>query len=385
MNKTINQIAAVVIALASLALMPALSNAGNWVADYSFSADASYDDNFFMSQQEQDTWIYSVKPEASLIYVSPVARSELEAKVAVKRYSEFGQFDSEDPAFDWKNSYKTQRSTWLIDFGYSENSQRDAAEQDVGVFDSNTIVKTIYVDPGVDIEITERDQLGISLHYNQRDYDANDFSDNDNQSIGLNWQHRLNEVLTTTAMVSASNYSADRTAISSNETDYLQTTIGFIYKYSEAMTIDGSAGYFETDAEAKFFAGPILLITQSERNGALLNLGVNYDYEKDNFSFSLSRGLYPSSFGEVEQRDSVGLGYEHQFSGRSSSGINISWYNTDALSDERESLSVSPFYRYHLTEKLQLNTSYIFRRYDRQTILNAVDSNRVNVGLRYSF
>jgi|GEM_PF-628995 len=385
MNNTIKHITAVVGLPIVLAGAATLSSAGNWVADYSLDADIAYDDNFFMADEEQDTWVYSVKPEVSMIYVSPVAKSQLDARLAFKRYSDFDQFDSEDPAFDWKNSYKTQRSNWSFNTGYSENSQRDAAEQDVGIFDSNTIVKTIYIDPGVDIELTEKDELGISLHYNRRDYDANDFSDNDTQTIGLNWRHHLNEVLTTTAMVSASNYSADRVAISANETDYIQTTVGFIYQYSEAMTIDGSAGYFETDAEARFLAGPILLISETESNGTLLNLGLHYDTENDTFSFNLSRGLYPSSQGEVEERDSVGVGYEHQFSGRSSTGISIAWYDTGALSEERESVTVSPFYSYRLTEKLQLKTTYIFRRFDRQTTLNEVDSNRVNLGLRYSF
>ena len=187
MKKTIYQI------LISLSLMisASLSSAANWLADYSFDTDVTYDDNFLMSESEQDTWIYSVKPEVSLIYVSPVAKSQLDAKIAVKRYSEFGLFDSEDPAFDWKNSYKTERSNWSIDLGYSENSQRDVAELDVGIFDANTIVSTIYVDPSVIVDVTERDQLGISYSYAERDYDDHDFSDNDNQTVGLNWQHRL--------------------------------------------------------------------------------------------------------------------------------------------------------------------------------------------------
>ena len=381
MKKTIYQI------LISLSLMisPSLSSAANWLADYSFDTDVTYDDNFLMSESEQDTWIYSVKPEVSLIYLSPVAKSQLDAKIAVKRYSEFGLFDSEDPAFDWKNSYKTERSHWSIDLGYSENSQRDVAELDVGIFDANTIVSTIYVDPSVIVDVTERDQLGISYSYAERDYDDNDFSDNDNQTVGLNWQHRLNELLRTTATLSLSQYSADRVAISSNDTDYVQATIGFIYKYSEATTINGSAGYFETASRARFFPGPALLIVDTERTGTLFNLGIGYRYEKDDISINLSRGLYPSSQGVVEERDSIGVDYEHQFNGRSASGINISWHNTDHLVQERESLTLSPFYRYHLTEKLQLKTTYIFRRFDRQSTFTEVDSNRFNVGLRYSF
>ena len=381
MNKTINQIAMGV----ALAIAPVVSGAATWVADYSVNANVSYDDNFFMNQSEQDTVVYSVKPEASLMYVSQVAKSQLDARVALRRYSEFEQFDSEDPAFDWKNSYKTERSTWGLDFGYSENSQRDAAELDTGIFDSNSIVETIYVNPSVNLDITERDQLGVSLNYSERDYDTNDFSDNDNQTLGLDWTHRVNEVISTTAMVSISQYDADRIAISSNTTDYLQATIGFIYKRSEAMTINGSIGHFETDRQQRLVFGPVTLVSDSETTGALVKLGVSYSYEKDVFSFNLSRGLYPSSQGLVEERDSIALHYEHQFSGRSASGINIYWHDTDLESENRETITVSPFYNYRLTEKLQLQTSYVFRSYDRQSTANKVESNRVKLGLRYSF
>ena len=48
MNKTITQIAIGV----ALAMAPVVSGAATWVADYSFNADVSYDDNFFMSESE---------------------------------------------------------------------------------------------------------------------------------------------------------------------------------------------------------------------------------------------------------------------------------------------------------------------------------------------
>ena len=63
MNKIINQIAIGV----ALAIVPVVSGAATWVADYSINADVSYDDNFFMSESEQDTVVYSVKPEVSLM------------------------------------------------------------------------------------------------------------------------------------------------------------------------------------------------------------------------------------------------------------------------------------------------------------------------------
>ena len=154
-----------------LSTVSAVAQGAGWVADFSLDANATYDDNFLMNDQEQESWIYTLKPEASLIYASQVMTYELQTSLALKRYSEFDQFDSEDPAFDWKNSYQRERSTWSLDFGYSENSQRDLAEDDTGQFDSNSIVETTYADSGVSYRITEKDDLGISFSHTERDYD----------------------------------------------------------------------------------------------------------------------------------------------------------------------------------------------------------------------
>ena len=380
MNKISKSIAGALL----LVTFPAASLAAGWVADFSFDADAAYDDNFLMSDTEQESWIYSVKPEVSLIYLTPVVTSELDAKLAVKRYSEFDQFDSEDPAFNWKNSYKRARSTWSMDFGYRESSQRDFAEEDTGQFDSNTIVETVYVDPSVVFRVSEKDDLGISLGFTERDYDADDFSDNENETVGLNWQHKVDEVLSTTANISVSKYQADRPNINTNETDYENITVGFIYQYSESLNINGSTGYFQSDSRKRIISGPAVVIVDSENTGLLLNLGMNYSQEKTDWSLSLSRGLYPSSQGDVEERDSLGIGFEHRFTTRSSSGINVSWYNTNSVDNDRESINISPYYHYRLTEKLTLQTSYVFRSFDRQ-LGGEVDSNRVKLGLRYSF
>jgi hypothetical protein len=380
MNKIFKSIAAAML----LVTFPATSLAAGWAADFSFDADAAYDDNFLMNESEQETWVYTLKPEASLIYITPVIHSELEARLALKRYSEFDQFDSEDPAFNWKNSYKRARSTWSMDFGYSENSQRDAAEEDTGQFDSNTLVETVFVDPSVVFRVTEKDDFGISLGYRERDYDVDDFSDNENETVGLNWQHKVDEVLSTTANISVSRYKADRPNINTNETDYEKITAGFIYKYSESMSIDGSIGYFQSDSRKRIISGPVVVIVDSENTGVLLNLGMNYSQEKIDWSLHLSRNLYPSSQGDVEERDSLGIGFEHRFTTRSSSGINVSWYNTNSVAEDRESINISPYYHYRITEKLTLQTSYVFRSFDRQ-LGGEVDSNRVKLGLRYSF
>ena len=373
----------ITISAASILIPAVASYAGTWVPTWGVGSSVNYDDNFFMSDNEQSTWEYSVRPELSLKYLTPSVESSLDAKLAVKRYSEFSGFDSEDPSLTWDNSFKTQRATWTLDFGYAENSQRDSAELDTGEFNSNSIVETINIEPGVSYQLTEKDSVSLGLSHIERDYDTGDFSDNENQSVNLGWQHKINQRWTTTLNATVSKYEAERPAIDSSETDYDNVTVGIIYQYSPAMSIQASAGRFTSDRHQIVFVGPAQVITDEDNSGSLATIALAYDQEKNTWSVNVSKGLYPSSRGEVEERDSFSLAYERRLSERSSAGVLTSWSDTSSTTNPREHSNIEPFYRYSITPRLKLNTSYSFRAYDRNT--GTVESNKVKAGLRYSF
>ena len=369
---------------AASTLIPAVASyAGTWVPTWGIGSSVNYDDNFFMSEDPQDTWEYSVRPELSLKYLTPSVESSLDAKLAVRRYSEFSEFDSEDPSLTWDNSFKSQRATWTLNFGYAENSQRDAAELDTGEFNSNSLVETINVEPGVSYQLTEKDSISLGLSHIGRDYDIGSFSDNENQSLNLGWQHQINQRWTTTVNATVSKYEAARPTVDSSETDYDNVTVGIIYQYSPAMSIQASAGRFTTDRHHIIIVGPTQVITDEDNSGSLATIALAYDQEKNTWSANVTKGLYPSSRGEVEERDSFSLSYERRLSKRSSAGLHTSWSDTSSTTNPREHSSVEPFYRYSITPRLKLDTSYSFRTFDRDN--DTVESNKIKAGLRYSF
>ncbi len=365
-------------------LVPAVASyAGTWVPTWGIGSSVDYDDNFLMSETPQHTWEYSVKPELSLKYLTPSVESSLDAQLAVRRYSEFDGFDSEDPSLHWDNSFKTQRATWTLNFGYQENSQRDFAELDTGEFNSNSIVETVDIEPGISYQLSEKDSISLTLSHLERDYDIADFSDNENQSVNLGWQHKINQRWTTTVDGTVSKYEAARPGVDSSETDYDNITVGFIYQLSEAMTVQASAGRFTSDQHRIVLVGMTQVITDEDNSGSLATIALDYDQAKNNWSVNMSKGLYPSSRGEVEERDSIDVSYTRRLSERSSAGIHSSWSDTESSTNPREHSSISPFFRYSITPRLKLDTSYSFREFDRAT--GNVESNRVKAGLRYSF
>ena len=368
--------------VAASILVPAVASyAGTWVPDWGLDTSASYDDNFFMDDTEQDTWRYSIKPELSLRYLTPAVESSLNASLAARRYSEFEEFDTTDPSIQWDNSISGQRSVWTLNFGYQENSQRDFAELDTGQFNSNTVVEKLNVEPGLSYQLSEKDTVALSLSYIERNYDQPDFADNENRSATLAWQHQINQRWSTDISGTASQYEAMRPGINLTETDYENLTAGVVYQATESLVINFSVGYFNSDQHRVQLLGPI--ITDEENSGTLANLGISSDEQINDWSISFSRGLYPSSQGEVEERDSVNLSYERQLSERSSAGLRAEWADTESDINPRENTSLSPYYHYRLTPKLKLETSYHFRNFDRAT--GDVESNRIKAGLRYSF
>lgn len=379
MKKTANYAAI----LTSSLLIAVASYAGTWVPDWSLDSDVSYEDNFFMDETTQDTWRYSISPELSLIYMTPSVESSLNAEVAVRRYSDFDEFDSQDPSFSWDNSLIRERTTWTFNFGYDEYSQRDFAELDTGQFNSNTTVEKIYIEPGVAYQLSEKDSISLSLGRVERDYDTQDFADNDNDSLGFAWEHQVNQRWTTVLNTMISRYQAGKPGIDRMETDYSNITAGFMYQASEAMTLDISIGYFNSDQQHRLMVGPAMIITDQENSGVLISLGLVGDHQLDDWRLEFNRGLYPSSQGEVEERDSVNISYEHQLTERSTTGIRAAYHDTKSETNARQSTVVTPFYYYYLSPRLRLETSYSYRDFDRQ--LGTVESNRVEAGLRYSF
>ena len=369
------------VAAASI-LVPAVATyAGTWIPDWALHSSATYDDNFFMDETQQDTWRYSIQPELSLHYLTPAVESSLKASVAARRYSEFQEFDTTDPSIQWDNSIAGQRSVWTLNLGYQENAQLDYAELDTGQFNSDTVVETLSAEPGVSYQLSEKDTLALSFGYTERNYDQSDFADNENTSATLAWQHQINQRWTTDISGTASKYEAQRPGVNLTETDYENLTAGIIYQATEAMVINFSVGYFNSDQHKVELVGP--LVTDEDNSGTLASLGISSDEQVNDWSISLSRGLYPSSQGEVEERDSVHFSYERQLSERSSAGLNAEWADTESEVNPRENTSFAPFYHYRLTPKLKLETSYHFRNFDRMT--GDVESNRIKAGLRYSF
>ena len=373
-----------VIGLSAI-LLAVSAQAEKWSPDWGVGAEVTFDDNFLMRENEQDTWVYQVTPSLGVNYESPVAFSSFKALYDVKRYSEFDEFDSEDPHVTWDTSYQQQRVTWLFSAGYHEYSQRDLAEEDTGEFDTTTVVETISVRPGVIVQVGERDELQLSLGYSERDYDASDFADNDNESVALSWRHAFSRVLAGEISGSFSNYFAEIAGLEETDTDYLTASLGIIYNVSEVLTFNASAGYFEIDQELTLLV-PATVI-ETDDSGGVVEMGFNYETENNKWSLTLSRSLYPSSQGEIDERDSVSASWVRQLSKRTSAGLSGLWSDTssdDLNADGREVTRLQPFYAYKLTPKLEMKASYTFLSFDRPTGVQ-VESNRFNLGLQYQF
>ena len=358
--------------------------AAKWDADFGLQLSTAYDDNFLMEDDEQDTWEYLVTPSVSFNYDSQKATSSLSLIYVVNRYSEFDEFDSEDPFLTWGASYQTERLRWRINAGYSESSQRDFADEDTGEFDSNTEVETISVSPSVDIQVTQNDFLGITLGYSERNYDANDFADNENESASLEWRHQVSKKLATLLTTSYAEYSSTREFVEDSDTEYVQVQAGFDYKFSETKSLNAYAGYFESDRERVVFTLPANTLLEEDNTGTILGAKLNSKQEQSEWYLSLSRSLYPSSQGEVEERDAVSFSWDYNLSERSSVGFTGSWTETDSTQNGRTVIRFSPSYSYKLTRKIIVEASYQYRQFDPDAGVRT-ESNRVLVGLDYNF
>lgn len=374
--------------LISTLVVVGLTQTTAYAAEWSLTANANpsatYDDNVFLSQDEQSTMLYSITP--TVVASRAVENSMVSVSAGYKfdRYSSVSNIDREDPFIRLDGSYNTERSSFGLNIGYQESSSRSTAEEDTGDFTTESTVRTRTIAPSFSHQLTEQDSVSINGSYSERDYSTSDFSDNDTVSITGGWNHVFTERLTGGLSATVSNYQADALTFSSDDDTYgLSATAE--YALSELWQLNGQAGIRRLNSERKFTSG---FKESDNSSGGTVDFSATRTGEIDTFTIGLSRGLIPSSTGDVNEQDRIHLAYSRNISDRLTAGLTASYQETtsalDSGSEKRENINVSPSLRWQLERNVGLNLAYVYREQQRDSA-PTVDSNAVSLTLTYDW
>ena len=360
--------------------------AAEWTLSGSANPSLAYDDNIFMRDGDViGDYHAKITPTLQLAHTLENAETSLRVGYAMDRYEASRQLNTDNPFWNLNTTYQSARSHWGLGLNYTESTSRDDAADDTGNFETNSIVITESISPSYRYQLTERDVISVNGSYSTKEYSTTDFSNSRSRSVSSNWQHQFTERFNGGISLSASNNKSTGIANTTDDNTY-NLSLTTKYNMSEIWAINGSAGYRLLDSQQ---TSPFGVTVENKDTGTSLDLNIAYKGDVTTASFSLSRSIYPSSTGDVNEQDKISLSWSRNLTETLAASINGSVQTTSSVSDnssdKRDNINVSPSINWVFSPDASVSLSYTYRQQKESEAGTNASSQAVMLTINYDW
>ncbi|MBE8232163.1 MAG: hypothetical protein HAW67_00395 [Endozoicomonadaceae bacterium] len=395
-------------------LVLSLCFSAGYAAEYKMEAtidqDVFYDDNVRLSENSEGSFGYMLTP---VIYFSRHTENlqiGADASYGIQRYLDIDNLDQEVQRYGLQTNYTTERSSWGLNSGLSIVPIRNDAEEDSGDFATNAEKLTWSVSPSFSYQFTERDGLILSASHSDTsissmDSSSGSLSDSTNQNINIAWQRRWTERYSSTLSVFYSRFESMPTSSVGTETTSNSYGVNFstTFNFLENWEIEGTIGGRTTESESTVGMlvplnpmdpmGAMGILTSKETNssmGFLSDTAINYTGERLSGSIYWNRSLTPSSQGQLNDKNAVGLGLGYQLTQRLDANLGASYQITESASSDdaitRENINFRTSMSWQMLPDWTLVGAYRYRWQDSGASDQAtVNSNSFTLSINYNW
>lgn len=362
------------------ALSAANLQAAEWSITGTLNPSLEYNDNIFMRDTNKvGDYHASLTPTLVGAYALNQTNISLSTGYVIDRYEASRYLDNETPFFRFNSSHQTERSNWGLGLSYVKSSSRSEAEIDTGDFETDSTSTTRAITPSFVYQLTERDSLSVRGGFTKREFSTLDFSDTETKFISTGWQHQFTERLNGGLNLSANN-SKSSLLTSTTENDSYDLSLTSTYNLSEIWAINGKVGVRQLENKQ----------TNDTSSGSSLDFNVSYKFDIDTANLSVSRSLFASDAGGVNERDQVNVTFSRQLSETVTARISSSYQETRSAStgnsnDLRKNFSVRPSIDWSFTSNVNFGLSYNYRQQKDSQAGTNVDSNALMLTLNYDW
>lgn len=381
----------------SLAILLSIGGQGyaaEWGIGFNADPGFKYDDNELLREDKEGDFSLNITPTLSLSRKLENSLSQIQLGYRISRYDRLSELDKENPFFSFSTSKSTERSTYGLNFNYSERESRSIAEEDTADFSNTSTTTTKSISPSFSYRLTELDTVSTTLSYQKRLQstasnnsllaNSSNLTNNETKSLNLAWQHQYSERLSGGVSVGYVNYQAESNNL---DNEYDSYTAGFTstYQLTELWAVSGLLGARYLNSENNLSNG----ITSTDTSS-----GLNYSFsatkkdELDSITLSASRSLVPSSEGDVNEQDAYTLSYSRALTEKLNVNLSSSYreYTSadDINSNTTKYIDFSPNLRWKLYEEWSFVFGYRYRSIDESDGKN-VNSNAVTFNIDYNW
>lgn len=401
-----------VLVAATLGACPGISAADAWLLQSGFSARTQYTDNYFLTSTGKESgFTATVSP-----FVTAARRtetSEVTAALAVGANKVWGLSENIDyisGRLGLDGTLRDARSTWAGSIAYSRAPTLQNQLTQRGNLLALAYTDTASANGSYSYRISERWALGVRAGAFNNQYSSvqsttnTSLQDNSAYYGGGTIDYTYSERTQFSFVAAYGHTTSDLT-----RSDSITTTIGFVHRFSEQLTVSASVGSFWSDIQATRTAlvcptTPVLCdsglvprvpITSGESrrdNGQIYGGNVSYAFsERTSLSAFLAENIAPSSTGTLTKTDTAGAALSHKFSERLSARLGAS-YTRQVFPSGVSGLSTTNLYAaeagvsYLLAERWRLDAGYRYTRVEyTQQSLGEPQSNTVFVSIGYNW
>ncbi len=176
--------------------------AAEWSVGANVNQNISYDDNVKMRENDKkDSLIYKVSPSVEFAHKTDISEISLNANYGFEHF--FSNISDQDSTLDknrhsqiygFKGRYAmTERLDWGLSSDFSIAPSRDIANQESGIFDTDSDRTAFSILPSVTYQLTEQDSLELFAGYTDTSYSDIDVPKSPELNTGSNIE--INEIV----------------------------------------------------------------------------------------------------------------------------------------------------------------------------------------------
>ena len=379
-----------------------------WLTNGSARVDSVYEDNVYLSSDNQDSAIVTTANlQGEIRQVTETSNVSAIAGLKYLNYGQVGNLSDNDEEFGSLRSWwRSERLRW----GVTGTFRRDLLLSTVGYIGPVDLATGAAGDPGAGVDTTGDgvsdgtiDQGAVEVQVRRNRTQVNPF-------VGYELSERTSASL---------QYGYNRTDYSNEQGSFLQdsqanrASVQVVHRFSERDSMRGSLGAAKFNPETGSSTNTYDLTTGwehrfSELAGASVDVGASRTERDGNgdtgalfrargyrrtevgsFFAQVERRLYPGTNGELVETDRMIFGLKRSLSERMEISVTGDGYKTSSTGtnlsavDYRDYATVGPELRWSLSPELSVGATYQFTWADRQGDQGTAAGNSVGVFVSY--
>jgi hypothetical protein len=394
------------LAASGMVLLPRPAAAQQWLFTPEVELGAHHIDNPRLAEDVETDAITGGLVDAGLAMRRNTQTSSvlLRPRVAVRRYPDAPDEDSEAYFLDFSAGTERQRSSWDITANYRQQQvfqgETTAADIDDGEIDDGIGIdddvqtgtgrtferrqRDLWrVSPGATLELTEVTSLRVDLSYLDVEYDLEELgeaTDYNSSEVQTSLSHALTPQSEISAILFGERYEPKNIGVQS---DSIGARVRYQQSLSDISTFFVDVGVQETQSESA--AAPDFELS---RTGFLWSLGLDRQLEITRWRVEAGRDVTPSGAGLVE-RDMVRAIMDHQFKPRWSLQLAAIALHTQQLAEnivrnERDYLQGRAALAWQWTPSWRIESGYTFTHQDHADIPGDAQEHEIRLSFVYN-